>query len=66
MAFYYIWNSFSLVGSVGKSLTTFYLNDAPDYAVFHWLSTQTLTWLGSLEIAEQVTARVRNCWGSEG
>ena len=58
MAFYYIWNSFSLVGSVGKSLTTFYFNDAPDYAVFHWLSTQTLTWLGSLENAEQVTARV--------
>ena len=58
MGFYYIWNSYSLVGSVGKSLTTFYLNDAPDYTVYHWLSTQTLACMKSLENAEHVTARV--------
>lgn len=58
IAFFYIWNCYQLVGSVGKSMATFYLSEVPDYAVFRWLSLPSLAWLQQLGQAERITARV--------
>lgn len=69
-AFYYIWNTYQLIGSAGKAISTYYLSDVkilreietqpPDYTVFRWLNVQGLNGLKQIEQGERLIARVGN------
>lgn len=58
LAFYFIWNNYQLVGSAGKSISTFYLSEVPDYAVYRWMTSGSLSEIGNIEQSERVLSHV--------
>ena len=60
LAFYVIWNSYQLTGTAGRSISTYYLSEIPDYAVYRWLNTAAFAQIRMVEQGEEVFSRVRN------
>lgn len=68
LAFFFIWTNYPLVGSAGKTISTYYLSDVsvwkvcerqpPDYTVYRWLNTSSVSELKEVSNAEKMTAKV--------
>ena len=59
IAFFYVWHRYQLVGTVGKSLSSYYLSDVPDNTIYCWLSIPTLSYLKQVEQDEKILLHVR-------